>query len=425
MGSVYQRKTARGVMYGIDYRLASGRRIREIISADKKQAEQVLAQRWADVVSGRHGLPVSRSHTVRVESTDLLKVHGPMLGPRTRESYEMVIRCHLDPYLGDTPLGALTTQQILAYRAARLDEAEKLQIIRDRELERRRKRRPGKRIPLPRPLSPTSINYHVTVLSAMLKAAVAAGRIPRNPAQGIKKLPTGHNREDDMQVLDPTQVRAFLEVATDELRPMFTTAVFTGLRIGELLALQWDDVDLEGSVLTVRRARRRVRKAEGGYESKDGQPKSKKSRRVDLSRDVVAVLRTLPSRFASGRVFCRRGQPYDPNNLVNRDFRRTLRRAGCPRIRFHDLRHTYAALLIAAGAHPKYIQAQLGHASITTTLNTYGHLLPKEFRGEGDRLSQLVSGTGVTADSSPVRKRGHQMGTVPESLIVNRAESLA
>ena len=194
-----------------------------------------------------------------------------------------------------------------------------------------------------------------------------------------------------MQILTPMQVRAFLDAATEELRPLFTTAVMTGLRLGELLALRWDDVDLDGGMLTVRRSRGRVRK-DDGYEYEDGQPKSKKSRRVELSRDVIAVLRMMPSRFRGGRVFERQGKPYDPNNLVKRDFARTLRRAGLPKIRFHDLRHTYAALLIAAGAHPKYIQAQLGHASITTTLNTYGHLLPKEFRGESERLSRLVFG---------------------------------
>jgi hypothetical protein len=120
-------------------------------------------------------------------------------------------------------------------------------------------------------------------------------------------------------------------------------------------------------------------------------------------------------------VFERRGNPYDPNSVVKRDFARTLRRAGLPKIRFHDLRHTYAASLIAAGAHPKYIQAQLGHASITTTLNTCGHLLPKEFRGESDRLSQLVF--GVTSEIYPPKKRGHQMGTVPNTPTVNRAET--
>ena len=201
-----------------------------------------------------------------------------------------------------------------------------------------------------------------------------------------------------MQVLDPAQVRAFLAAATDEVRPLFTVAVMAGLRLGELLALRWNDVDLDGAVLTVRRSRGRVRRADG-YEFQEGQPKGKKSRRVELSRDVVQTLRGLPSRFAGGRVFERNGKPYDANNLTKRGFVRALRHAGLLKIRFHDLRHTYAALLIAAGAHPKYIQAQLGHASITTTLNTYGHLLPKEFRGESDRLSRLVFGeiAGVSA----------------------------
>jgi integrase len=391
VGAVYKRRTSRGIIYGVDYRLPSGRRIREIVSADKKQAQQILAQRMADVVSGRHGLPVSRGHTVRLEAQEWLRIHGPMIGPRTRESYEMAFRCHLLPYFGDTPLGQVSSQQILAYRAARLEESERLEKIRDAEIDRRRQRRPGKRVPLPRPLSRTSINYHVVVLSAMLKAACAAGRIPKNPAQGIKKLPVGANREDHMRVLNPAQVRAFLAAASDDVRPLFTAAVLTGLRLGELLALRWDDVDLDGAVITVRRSRRRIR-GEDGYEFEEGQPKSKKSRRVEIGRDVVQTLRALPSRFAGGRVFERAGRPYDPHNLVKRDFRRALRRADLPKIRFHDLRHTYAALLIAAGANVKYVQQQLGHASITTTLNTYGHLLPKEFRDETDRLSRLVFG---------------------------------
>ena len=209
-GAVYKRKTSRCIMYGIDYRLPSGRRIREIVSADKKQAQQVLAQRMADVVSGRHGLPADRRRTFRVEAGEWFRVHAPMLGPRTRESYDMVLRCHLFPFFGDTPIASVTTQQIQAYRAARLEESQQLRKIRDAELDRRRRHGQGMRVPL----SPTSINYHVVVLSAILKAAAQAGRIPRNPAQGLKKLQTGANREDHMQVLDPAQARAFLQAAT-------------------------------------------------------------------------------------------------------------------------------------------------------------------------------------------------------------------
>jgi integrase len=92
-------------------------------------------------------------------------------------------------------------------------------------------------------------------------------------------------------------------------------------------------------------------------------------------------------------VFCSsNGKPIDPDNFVHRVWRLVLRRAALRRIRFHDLRHTYASLLIARGAHPKYIQAQLGHASIQTTLDRYGHLMPDAHAAEARKLDRLVFG---------------------------------
>lgn len=100
-------------------------------------------------------------------------------------------------------------------------------------------------------------------------------------------------------------------------------------------------------------------------------------------------------------MFCKQdGTPLDPDNFVHRDWARVLRRAELRRIRFHDLRHTYASLLIAQGAHPKYIQAQLGHASIQTTLDRYGHLMPDAHAAEARKLDRLVFGDGV-AGSRP------------------------
>ena len=194
-----------------------------------------------------------------------------------------------------------------------------------------------------------------------------------------------------MHPLTLEQVRAMLRAAEDDwVRPLLLTAVLTGLRKGELLGLRWEDVDLAGRLLHVRRAVGRVR-TPNGYRLTEDQPKSKQSRRVDMPPEVVAALRALPSRFAAGLVLTRPdGGRVDPANLVRRDFARILKRAGIPRIRFHDLRHTYVALLIAQGAHPKYIQQQLGHASITTTLDTYGHLMPQAFQGVSERLGRAV-----------------------------------
>lgn len=83
------------------------------------------------------------------------------------------------------------------------------------------------------------------------------------------------------------------------------------------------------------------------------------------------------------------GGPLDPDN-VDRVFTRHLALAELPAVRVHDLRHTHASLLVAAGVHPKAIQARMGHASITTTLNTYGHLMPSAFAGVGERLDALL-----------------------------------
>jgi integrase len=113
-----------------------------------------------------------------------------------------------------------------------------------------------------------------------------------------------------------------------------------------------------------------------------------------------SALARLSSRFNGALVFCRSdGKPIDPDNFVHRVWARVLRRAELRRIRFHDLRHTYASLLIAQGAHPKYIwahpkyiQAQLGHASIQTTLDRYGHLMPDAHAGEARKLDRLVFG---------------------------------
>jgi integrase len=117
---------------------------------------------------------------------------------------------------------------------------------------------------------------------------------------------------------------------------------------------------------------------------------------MDLSQTVVKALHAHPAagNRESDYVFLSRaGGPIDPSDL-DRVFKRHLRAAGLPEIRFHDLRRTHATLLIAAGVHPKAIQARLGYASITTTLNTYGHLMPSAFQGIGEQLDAFLHADG-------------------------------
>jgi len=160
-----------------------------------------------------------------------------------------------------------------------------------------------------------------------------------------------------MEILTPPEIRRLLDAADEPVRTLLLCAVLTGMRRGELFGLRWEDIDLEGHRVFVRRAL---------WRGKFVTPKSRRSRRtIDLAPTLRSALAKLPSRFQGGLVFCGTdGEPINPDNFAHRDWARVLRRAELRRIRFHDLRHTYASLLIAQGAHPKYIQAQLGHASI-------------------------------------------------------------
>jgi len=167
------------------------------------------------------------------------------------------------------------------------------------------------------------------------------------------------------------------------LEALYIVAVTAGLRRGELQGLKWDDLDLEAGTLQVRRT---LSEPKGGYIFEA--PKSGKGRSVRLTRRATAALRSHRKRqleermklaglwtdhglvFASGV-----GTPLLGGNL-NRSFKATLRRAGLPEVRFHDLRHTCATLLLRQGVNPKFVQELLGHADITLTLNVYSHVLP-------------------------------------------------
>jgi integrase len=186
--------------------------------------------------------------------------------------------------------------------------------------------------------------------------------------------------------LSPAQTRTFLEAAQgDRFESLYVLALTTGMRLGELLGLRWQDVDLAAHMLQVRHTLLRLR---------DGlqltEPKTARSRRrVALGASAVDSLRLHRSRQAAARlrlgqvwedndlVFANEiGKPVEAGNLLRRSFWPLLAKAELPRIRFHDLRHTAATLLLQQGVHPKVVSELLGHSSIGLTLDTYSHVLP-------------------------------------------------
>ena len=208
----------------------------------------------------------------------------------------------------------------------------------------------------------------------------------------------------EMDFLTPAEVRLLLECVKPAWYPFFLTAVTTGLRIGELLAMKWGNLEESSELYYVREIWARKRP---GYSGGFAEPKTDESKQpIDLSPACLDALRRQRKQQAEEKlkagdkyegldlIFATSmGKPLDDKNVVHRQFEPSLEAAGLRKIRFHDLRHTCAALLIDQGESPKYIQRQLRHASIETTFNRYGHLFPEKKREAMRRLDEKLLGT--------------------------------
>ena len=203
------------------------------------------------------------------------------------------------------------------------------------------------------------------------------GLIVSNACAGVDppKVP-----RKEFRVLDAAEAKQLIEVASgDRLEALLVLAICTGMRQGELLGLQWRDVDFDRGVVTVRR-----QLSESGVDGPElAELKTEKSRRsIALPASAVASLRMHRERYGAeplptALVFTAdRGGPVHKRNLLRRWFYPLLKRAGLPKVRFHDLRHTHASLLLAEGVHPKVVQERLGHSQVSVTLDVYSHVAP-------------------------------------------------
>lgn len=206
----------------------------------------------------------------------------------------------------------------------------------------------------------------------------------------------------EMQALTGEQAQQFLEAAQgDSLEALYVLALTTGMRRGELLGLKWTDLDLALGILQVKRTMSRL--ANKGFTVSE--PKTAKSRRkIHLTQLAIEALkrhriRQNEARLAAGPawdeqgwVFCNTiGRPLEAGNMLRRSFRPILIKAGLPMIRFHDLRHSAASLLLSLGVHAKIVQELLGHSQIGLTLDTYSHVLPSLQEEAVSRLNTLLS----------------------------------
>jgi len=290
--------------------------------------------------------------------------------PRTYAAYESHVRVHLVPAFGRIPLSKLTPEHVQRMMNQKLKDG----------------------------LSPNTVLRIRATLRRALFQAVKWGRVSRNVATLVDPPKPERYQVDP---ISPEEANALLKaVGGHPLEACFTLALTVGMRQGEVLGLHWDDVDLDQGHLNVRYSLQRI---EGRQQLVE--PKSDRSRRK-LPLPAVAVnslrrhraqqnrerLRAGDEWQDTGLVFtARTGSPLHGPNVL-RSFRRLLKRKGLPSMRFHDLRHACASLLLAQDVSPRVVMETLGHSEIGLTMNTYSHVLPSLQREAADRMDELLGG---------------------------------
>jgi integrase len=377
-GHLSLRKRKRGNVWYLRYRLADGRHVQKLLGPawtersrpptgyyTKRTAEEALQQALADARRGTlPGSEPTSGKTFDDACSDWLRYveHDKQRSPSTLSDYRNVVRSSLLPEFGaDTPLEKITTKRIESYRERLLDEGL---------------------------LSRRTIQKTLVLLFGILKRAKRRGWIPSNPAEDVERVTV--KRSGDFNVLSPEEVSAVARAAESEQdAAIYAVAAYTGLRLGELRALRWRDLDFAKQTVLVR----------GSFtHGRPGPPKSGKVRSVPLIDQAARPLDALSRRpmftGPDDLVFCTELGDHVNDDRLRERFYAALEAAGLGDKRlggdpmvFHDLRHTFGTL--AVEAWPLHdVQAYMGHADIQTTM-IYIHFQPKT--AAADKLSQLVA----------------------------------
>jgi integrase len=359
-----------------------GQRTKKCFGTDKRAAKafaEKLAARlkWAE----QSGEPIALSRpeqtmpTVEAYLREWLITYAEVhCKPTTAAGYRLWLEKYIFPSLGDRRLHEVTRADIKRLIATLYNLGRKKHTIHNI-------------------LTPLKEAYH---------HAMDEGLVASNPVARTGRLTRSkEDRRAHIAPLTAEEVRTLLQAAQEKVPSVYVLllcAVRTGMRQGELIGLQWSDVDFRGGFIEVRRAvaMRRL-----------SSTKSHKIRRVDMTPQLTYALKRLKEAQELEAGMTGHATPewvfvtpsktrWDDSNL-RMVFYRLLERAGMRRVRFHDLRHTYASLMAEAGAPPKYVQEQLGHSSIQITMDIYSHLFPSGNREWVKRLDDEL----VKIESAP------------------------
>ena len=331
------------------------------VKGTKKEAEKRLSELLHELDTGTFMKPGKTTLAEYLERW-MKDYARPNLAPRTVEGYESIIRKHLIPKLGHLLLTQLKPEHLQKYYAELMQSG-------------RCSNRGG--------LSAQTVRHHHTALHKAIQTAVEWGLLTRNVADAVRPPRAA---QAEMQTWNEDEIMHFLEAAkATPYYALFYTAIFTGMRRSELMALRWQDVDFILSQIYVNRSIHQLRDGSFIFRS----PKTAKGRRlVAMPPSAILVLQDHYNKVAQDRkvlgvtlrdddlVFGEAdGRPMRPNRIT-RAWPMLAASAGLKVIRLHDARHTHASIMLKKGIHPKIVHERLGHASIAITLDTYSHVSP-------------------------------------------------
>ncbi|MEV7641760.1 tyrosine-type recombinase/integrase [Streptomyces rubiginosohelvolus] len=391
-GTIYQRKDGRWEAAGYVLAADGTRKRVRVYGTPRREAADKLAEKTAD---SNRGLPVATADSTVGDYLAywLGSVAVHRLRENTHTRYATCVRLHLIPGLGTKKIARLTAKDVRTF----LDRLRTTCQCCTQGLDTERKRCCAIGECCQKQLSALTVTYVHSVLKSALEHAVREDELPRNVARNVK---TGTPQPRRYRPLTAAEARQFLDAArADRLHALYELALRTGLRKGELLGLHWEDLDLTTGTASIRRSLQRTRT--GGLTHLPTKTRASE-RRIALPSECIHSLKKHQERQDKERetagpgwrdnslVFTTpTGRPLDPANLTRR-FRSFLVRAGLRRIRFHDLRHSTATLLLEQGVELVVIKELLGHAHIGVTAGVYAHVRLRLQRHAIDALGNAL-----------------------------------
>ncbi|MDD4923397.1 MAG: site-specific integrase [Dehalococcoidales bacterium] len=362
-------KGSYSIVIELEKDLLTGRRNQQwlTVKGTKKEAEKRLSELMHQL---DNGIFIKPSKTTLLEYLErwLKDYVNINLAPRTAEGYQLIMHRHIIPTLGSKYLTQLKPEHLQNYYSDKLATG----------------------------LSAQTVRHHHTALHKALQTAVEWGLLTRNVADAVK---SPKPKCTEMKIWNEYELTTFIEQAKGSpYYALFYTALFTGMRRSELLALKWGNVDLMLCQIHVCRSMHVLIGGEIIFSA----PKTAKGKRmISLSPSATSVLREHREQQQLERlgtpitdenfVFCNiDGKPL-LSNTITHAWSKLIKRLGLKPIRLHDARHTHASLMLKQGAHPKIVQERLGHSGIQITLDTYSHVAPGLQEAAAQRFDDVLS----------------------------------